>query len=228
MMRNNRISGMRKPCEFESLSSMRGRVIGRRIVHLESTSSTMDEAMKLALSGEPEGTVVIADNQTSGRGRHGRVWLSPPFSGILSSFILTPRPSFLHEIHIAASLSAFETIRAIVPNRVTIEWPNDVKVDNLKIAGVLCESYTAAEGIFAVVGIGINVNTDESDTLVSLGAVSLSMIMRKYIDRVHVLDKLLWAMEDKRLALIRGETLIPEWRTLLTTLGRRVCCAVCL
>lgn len=126
------------------------------IQHHERIGSTNDEARRLAGSGAPHGTVVHADEQVSGRGRFGRTWFSPPGNLYLSVLLrLDVAPERASELSFVAAITVADAIDALLPkhSKSTLKWPNDVLVDDGKIAGILVESIDDAQ----IIGIGVNV-----------------------------------------------------------------------
>ncbi len=142
--------------------------LGSQVVSVAEVTSTNDLARVLALGGAPEGTLVVADKQTSGRGRLGRVWHSPPGTGLWCSFILRP-PLALNNLGPLALVAALGARRAVLgcgadDADIGIKWPNDLVARGRKLAGILTEgaggSILAAPD-FVVAGIGVNVRTPE-------------------------------------------------------------------
>ncbi len=132
-----------------------------RVVALPVTTSTNDDLRRLAAQGAPEGTVVVAERQTAGRGRLGREWHSPPGAGLYLSILLRPREPIeeLGRYAVTAAVALCEACRALAGDRVQIKWPNDVLGEGRKLAGILSELRTGgALGAEMVVGIGVNVN----------------------------------------------------------------------
>ena len=212
--------------DFARLSGGAGRVIGARIEHHKKAVSTMDIARDAGLAGAPEGLVVTADEQTVGRGRHARQWVSRPGEDLLLSVVLRPRPALAPELLMLAALAAVRTVRVMTDVTPAIKWPNDVRVTSRKLCGVLAESVTMSDGsVLAVAGIGLNVNMapDEAELI---GATSLRALRGGCVSRSEALLELLRAMDDMYAALRRGETLLPEWRDRLETLGQHVNVAV--
>ena len=124
--------------------------------HHDTIGSTNDEARRMAAEGAPHGTVVHADEQTSGRGRMSRNWYSPPGNLYISILLRTGEPgSRAHELSFLAALAVADTVEALLPRqtRAMLKWPNDVLVGGGKIAGILLEQVDDA----IVVGIGLNV-----------------------------------------------------------------------
>jgi BirA family transcriptional regulator, biotin operon repressor / biotin---[acetyl-CoA-carboxylase] ligase len=122
--------------------------------HFRLTDSTNERARELALTGAPSGTVVTADAQTAGRGRHGRRWSAPPGKALLYSAILRPLGERHLLLPIAAGIAACEAIDSVAPVCCEIKWPNDAWIEGRKVAGILIE---ARPPEFAVIGIGVNV-----------------------------------------------------------------------
>lgn len=137
------------------------RLFGGRLYFYPEIASTNDEAIALAMAGAPEGTAVLADAQTAGRGRWHRSWISPPGVNIYTSIVLRPEceSSRASQIPIMAGVAAAEVLDSVCPGRVKLKWPNDVMIGPKKVCGILSQAKITSKKInFAVVGIGINVN----------------------------------------------------------------------
>ncbi len=190
-----------------------------RILVLPSAGSTNGEALKLAAEGAPEGTVVIADAQTAGRGRLGRAWHSPPGAGLYFSVLLRPSgpvedwPRWT----IASALAICEGCRAVSGCDVAIEWPNDLLLEGRKVGGILTEGRSSgARSLGLVVGIGINVNQEADDFSPEIRqrAVSLRMGRRgASVDREDLAARCLGEMARvaDTLALGRWDLLREAW-----------------
>lgn len=134
---------------------------GRRLYLLPQTTSTNDEVKRLAAHGAPEGTVVLAECQTQGRGRQGRSFISPP-GGVYLSLLLRPavEAQRLPQLTLLVAVATAEAITDVSSLPVRLKWPNDVEIDGKKVAGILTEAVIqAASPVAVIVGIGINVNT---------------------------------------------------------------------
>src|SRR6185503_3177186 len=134
--------------------------LGDPILRVESISSTNDMARDLALSGAAEGLCVIAREQTSGRGRQGRSWSSPPGEGLYMSLVLRPEVEASQSalITLAAAIAVAESLRLDFDVHGDIKWPNDVLVNGRKICGILVEAAIERNRLqYAVMGIGVNV-----------------------------------------------------------------------
>jgi len=155
-------------------------------LHLPETSSTNDAARQWAEDGAPDGATVVADHQTAGRGRLGRSWHSPPGVNLYLSQICRGPADLLP---LQGALAVRDTIQSFLPPDLTaaIKWPNDILVDEYKVAGILCELF---EG-FAVIGIGINVNMTEFPQDLRRPASSLRLLCGAEQDRRALLRTVL-------------------------------------
>lgn len=138
-------------------------MIGREIVRLAEASSTNDVAARLAADGAPEGTVVVAGRQLSGRGRQGRPWHSPPGANLYFSIVLRPERPLREWPELSWALAAAVAVacRDAGAAGVALKHPNDVVVDGRKLAGILLETRTGPEPRAALIaGVGLNVNLD--------------------------------------------------------------------
>ena len=175
-------------------------LIGRKIVHKESLESTNVMAFKLASAGEAEGTCVVTEVQSKGKGRLGRVWSSPAGKNIYCSIILRPaiHPSQAYPITFLSSLAVYDTVEAITGTAPTLKWPNDVLMNGRKICGTLLELSTEADMVrFVVVGIGLNVNMGEKEVPeeIQQKASSLLIETKKTYERSLVCGMLFSALE---------------------------------
>lgn len=177
--------------------NLKSNVFGREIHTFNEIGSTQDIAHTLASSGSPEGTLVIAETQTAGTGTSGKSWVSPP-GGLWFSLILTPTLISLSQasgLTILIGHSIARVIRKETNLPVLIKWPNDLYLNNKKIAGILSESsYVEVAVKYIIVGIGINVNVDS--TALPFGATSLKKESDKEIQRIKLLVKILESIEE--------------------------------
>jgi BirA family biotin operon repressor/biotin-[acetyl-CoA-carboxylase] ligase len=176
---------------------------------LPSTPSTNDEVRRLAVEGAPEGTVVLAERQSAGRGRLGRTWDSPDRAGLYLSLLLRPDdpPEHLGRYPIATAVAVCETCRAIAGDRVGLKWPNDVLAGGRKLAGVLAEMRQGRSGAELVIGIGINVEQGAEDFPNALRswATSLRLLGNGLaVEREAVAAALLEALASTLASLRRG------------------------
>ena len=197
-----------------------------RFVRVKRTSSTMDLAARLAREGAPHGLVVVADEQTAGRGRHGRKWVSAPGRDLLASILFRPRPALLQEVQFVAGLAAVETIRTTTGHSPKIKWPNDIRVEGKKVCGILVESHEDGRGLAAVAGFGLNLYTSNTIYPDLPPAASLSELAGRNIDRDCTLKLLVQNADDLYGRVARGDSLIDEWSTLVDTVGQQVSVAI--
>lgn len=162
---------------------------GRKIDYHTVIDSTNNEVKRLADS-ETEGLLVIADEQTAGKGRRGRVWQSPPKSGIWMSFLLKPEiePSKASMITLIAAMAARESIERTTGLSALIKWPNDIVINGKKVTGILTEMSTDMECIsYIVVGIGFNVNNRSFPKEIEGVATSLEMETGSEVSREQII-----------------------------------------
>src|SRR5262249_7148114 len=168
-------------------------MIAWRVQRVASTGSTNDDAAALVRAGAPHGTVVVADEQTQGRGRQGRSWGSPPGANLHLSAVLRP-PLPPHEappLTLAAAVAVCDALRGLGAD-ARIKWPNDVVIDDRKVAGILTESSTRGGGLDAVViGIGVNVNWTELAPELAATATSVALAVGRPVDRERLCADLL-------------------------------------
>jgi BirA family biotin operon repressor/biotin-[acetyl-CoA-carboxylase] ligase len=193
-----------------------------------SIVSTNDTAKWLAGSGAPEGTLVVAETQTGGRGRRGNAWESPP-GGLWFSFVVRPHlpPDRASGLCVVAAVSVARTVIDFAGLSARIKWPNDVFVGGRKLAGVMVMS--AAEGAL-VVGVGINANVPELELPAPAWyeATSVQRETGESCDRAALLARVLAEFEIRYFAY-RGpdhEGLMEEWRELSLVIGEAVTATV--
>jgi BirA family biotin operon repressor/biotin-[acetyl-CoA-carboxylase] ligase len=199
--------------------------IGKKIYYFDAVSSTMDVAMELGMKGSAEGTLVLAEHQTKGRGRLARCWSSPKYKGIYLSLILKPDilPNATPVLTLLCAVSISEAIKEHTGLDAQIKWPNDLLMHNRKIGGILTELNAETDLTrFVVIGIGLNVNNDKK-TLVE-GATSLKEETKEEINRVSLIQGILRRLEVNYLSFQKkgSEHIIEKWRLYSATLGKRV------
>jgi BirA family biotin operon repressor/biotin-[acetyl-CoA-carboxylase] ligase len=202
--------------------------IGHSIHYYTTVSSTNNEAKRLANEGCPEGTIVLAEEQKSGRGRLARGWFSPYARGIWFSVVLRPKfpPQEAPKCTLLAAVAIARAIRAMGVN-CGIKWPNDILFNGKKLVGILTEMNAEMDAInYIVIGMGINVNTDAGEFPEELRdiAASLSTVLGRKVSRSDLFIALLHELESLY-ELVSQEGFSPilsEWRTLSATLGHMV------
>ena len=179
---------------------LKSKILGQEIHSYQALKSTNDLAFNLAEGEAPEGTLVVAEKQTRGKGRLGRNWFSPPKLGVWMSLILRPPilPSQAPGLSIAASLALVLTTKELTGLPAFIKWPNDVIVNNQKFCGILTELSAELDKInFVILGVGINVNHTERDFPKNLRSIATSLRIEKgeQVSRVDFLKRFLEKFE---------------------------------
>ncbi len=190
-----------------------------------TVTSTNDLAMRLADAGAGEGTVILADAQTAGRGRRGREWFSPVGSGIYVSVVLRPWGEPAHwiasRLTVTAGVALAEGVRSSTGLPVELKWPNDLVVGRRKLGGILTEmSTTGADHPAVVVGIGINVRLTAYPLVLASVATSLEAELGRPIDRAPVLVETLAALVTRyqELRNARFDAILSAWRAFAPSL----------
>lgn len=184
----------------------------------------MEVARREAQRGAPEGTVVIADEQTAGRGRLGRTWLTPK-DNIALSLLLYPRLVDLPSLIMLASLGVLHSLKAVTRLEPRIKWPNDVQINGRKVCGILIETDVGKNKVnYTIIGIGINVNFQRGDFPPEIQPLATSLFeeVGHEVPRLSIIRSLLVEIEKLYLTLKTGGSLYEEWRDNLVTLGRPV------
>lgn len=203
-------------------------VLGKDVIYYESVSSTQNIAEELARKGAQEGTVVIAEYQAEGRGRKGRVWVSPFRNGIYMSIILRPqiKPVNAIQIPLVAGISVAKAISSTTGLPARIKWPNDINIKKRKVAGILTEIRCELDEVqYIILGIGINVNTRIEDLQFENNiATSLSKELGYRVSRLELTQCILRELERMYLQFIETgfNELLNEWIKLSDTIGEEV------
>lgn len=209
--------------EGEPVSTVEGLLEVPRFEAWGEISSTNDRIRTLAVDEAPAWTVVVAERQTSGRGRGGRSWSSPPGAGLWASILLRPPAAGTGGLlSILAGLALARAVEAESGVPIGLKWPNDLWVDGRKAAGILCE----VEGDAVAVGIGVNVRPLPADVPSEVGAraVSLEEVAQHVVGRLSLLRRLVRELRRlvDRPVLRLDDDLLREWRRHDVLLGRRV------
>lgn len=208
--------------------AQRSPLVARLHYHPE-LGSTNEEAMTLARTGAPHGTLVLADRQTAGRGRHGRRWESPAGVGLWFSLLLRPDLPLDRTFGVtaAAAIAVADTVERMSGRVAAIRWPNDVLVGGSKVAGLLAEVGSRGDRCaHLVLGVGLNVNQVEQEFPAALrgAATSLRVLAGTPLDRAATLGVFLEAFELQyaRLDAEDGARLRAEWLRRAPVIGRDV------
>jgi BirA family transcriptional regulator, biotin operon repressor / biotin---[acetyl-CoA-carboxylase] ligase len=174
-------------------------IIGKEIVYRDTVDSTNALAFQLALSGCQDGTCVIAESQSAGKGRLQRHWCSPHAKNLYVSIVLRPEvhPSRIYPLSFISSLAVFDAL-ASLGVKPRLKWPNDVLVGSKKVCGTLIELSTEADRVrFVVIGIGLNINMDSGDMEPAVAGIATSLFLetKKRFERAPICGILLNGLE---------------------------------
>jgi len=200
-------------------------LLGRQVVYYRRLDSTNSAAKALAQQKATEGTLVIAEEQTLGRGRLGRRWLAPPGTSLLFSLIFRPNLEvrLVQGLTMICGLGVREGIRETTGLPAQLKWPNDVMLGGRKAGGILTEvSAIGGRLDYAVVGIGLNVNLQVSMLPAEFNATSIAHELGRSIRRVSLLQRILVHIEERYHALQAGKWPVTDWASALETLGQRI------
>lgn len=201
--------------------------LGRNIIILEETDSTNEEGKRQGAAGAPDGTLCLAERQTGGKGRLGRVWSSPAGTGVWMTLLLRPHlaPQEATQLTLIAGLSVCQAIRRLTGCDAMIKWPNDVVIGRKKVCGILTELAADMEQIhYVLVGIGINANLSEFQGELQKKATSLLLETGHKINRAALIQAVLEEFEtyyDRFLTDLTADFITP-YEALCVSLNRRV------
>lgn len=207
---------------------LKTKTMGQTIYFYEETDTTNNRARELALEGAPEGTLVVAEKQTAGRGRRGKVWESPLGTGIWMSLVLRPQimPAEASVLTLLCGLATAEAIEAKTGLSAGIKWPNDILINGKKAVGILTEmDCEMSEVHFVIPGIGINVNTASFPPEIAEIATSLYLECGKTVSRRRLVHKVLERLEEHYETFLRTGSfaaMLEDYRKHCITLGKEV------
>ncbi len=203
--------------------------IGRSVYFFESVTSTQKVAKEYAMNGAKHGTLIVADEQTEGRGRMVRKWYSPKGTGIWASFILRPDIQIQHapQLTLLSAVAVVQAIKKVTHITPEIKWPNDILISGRKVCGILTELQAEEDRIQSVIlGIGINVNQDKNDFSAEIikKATSLKIQLGKTVNRSSLIQSLCYYIEQLlHLYISEGFTPIKSlWETYAVSIGKRI------
>jgi BirA family biotin operon repressor/biotin-[acetyl-CoA-carboxylase] ligase len=211
----------------EVLPLIKTEYIGKQIVHFDSIGSTNNIARTMALDGCAEGFAVIAEEQTEGRGRLGRKWLSPKASSVAFSLVLRPdiKPQDASKVTLVMGLAVCRAIESVTGLKCGIKWPNDIIINNRKVCGILTEMNAEIDAInYIIIGTGINVNVPVFPEEIRSIATSLSIELNEHVSRKEILSALLFQFESLYNEFKQNGlgNLIDEFKAYSVTIGRAV------
>ncbi len=197
--------------------------IGQKVIYYPRLPSTMDTARLEARQGIAEGSVIIAGEQTEGRGRMQRNWLSPS-GNVALSIVLYPDIKSLPYLVMIASLAVAHSIETVTNLKTQIKWPNDILIDGKKVCGILIENEVKGDKVaYALIGVGINIDLKVSDIAgISGTATSLKDELERTVLRAIIIRHFLTEFERLYLLLPAGDHIYKAWRDRLETLGKSV------
>lgn len=208
--------------------NLRTQFIGRRLHAYETVSSTNDVARALALEGAEEGTVIIAETQTKGRGRVGREWFSPK-GGLWFSIILKPKikAKEVSRITLAVGMAVAKALNRQLNLNAEVKWPNDVVVNGRKVCGILTESVTCDEAVkMVVVGIGLNadITLEKFSRSIRESATTLKEELKKEVSLEPLLCEIFYHIESEYIVLLKEgfAQVLSEWKALATFIGKHI------
>lgn len=209
---------------------LKTKIFGKEVISYKKVDSTNDIAYQLAEKGVKEGTVILAEEQSRGKGRHGRRWVSPSRGGIYMSCVFRPQiaPNEIPRITLLAAVAVAKAVEDITSLDVSIKWPNDIMLDGKKVCGILTEMKAEQDRVdFVILGIGINVNTPVKQ--LPRGASSLEEGSRRRggeidIFRVELVKKILETLEEYYTLLNKKKFahIIDAWKGFSAMLGSRI------
>ena len=212
---------------FSRLVTERQLALGREVVFFSETTSTNDIALQMSEAGAAHGLVVVAGYQSHGRGRHGNIWHSPmDAENLLFSVLLRIQqlPMSPGSFTLSMGLAVRDALRPVLDREVLIKWPNDIWVDDKKLAGILVESRLGSTTATFVVGVGLNVAMRELPEPIGRTATSLALLTRNVPTRERLLADILEGIERRSQTwLSSGLTpVLAELRHCDALLGRKV------
>jgi BirA family biotin operon repressor/biotin-[acetyl-CoA-carboxylase] ligase len=199
--------------------------IGKKVVIYKSTASTNNIAAEYARNRGNDGLVVLAEQQTSGKGRGGNKWVAGRSDSVLCSILITGGGLTAELLSLTMAAATAEAIGKCAKTEAKIKWPNDIILNGKKIAGILVESKKAGKHVAFVIGIGINCHQCKSDFPAELQqtATSIDIETGAFIDRISLTRRLLTSV-DHWLAIAEknGQKVTDRWQKLSTQLNHRV------
>ena len=208
-----------------SLERLQQALKGRSFQYFPQIDSSNERALNWLADGVPSGSLVIADEQTRGRGRLGRIWYAPPNTALMLSYVLHPIAEELSYVGMLGALAVCEAVESFGAKagglQAGIKWPNDVQINGRKLCGVLPEASWQGDQMRGVVlGIGLNVRIDFTGTSFENTAISLETVVAT-VDRLDLLLRLLERLDDWA-ARLSSDELFEAWQARLNMIGKQV------
>jgi BirA family biotin operon repressor/biotin-[acetyl-CoA-carboxylase] ligase len=206
-------------------SHLRTKRVGQKVVVYNSTASTNDIAAQYAKNKNNDGLVVLAEEQIKGRGRSGNKWVAGFADSVICSILLTDCAVNAELLSLTIAVATAEAIGKCTKAEAKIKWPNDIILNNKKVAGILVESKKAGKYTAYIIGIGINCHQSKQDFPAELRKIATSIDIETggQIDRISLVKRLLTSVENSlEIAEQNKEEIIEHWQRLSTQLGQRV------
>ena len=205
---------------------LRAELIGRKIITHDSVNSTNDAAKNLIDESAEEGTIVLSDSQTQGKGRKGRSWHSEENVGIYISIVLKPDLPLeqISQITLVAGVTLVQAINEFSRVRAYLKWPNDILLNGKKVAGILTENHNQNSQSGIVLGIGINVNNSHFPVSLQHIATSMAMANGEIYERLPLITYLINHLDEEyRCFLDEGiSPIVDRWNMNSDMFGKRV------
>ena len=196
------------------------------ITHFDSVGSTNDIAASMAREGAPEGSVIVADEQTAGRGRFNRSWISSGGKGLWMSLVLKPpvQAEKVAQLTMVAAMAVADAVKVLYDAELQMKWPNDLLLNGRKVCGILCESALKGDKIeYVIAGIGINFRSAEIHGPMQLSAAYLEEVTSGQVDRDVLLKQILKEFGNYYKRWIsEPDLLLNAARKRIITLGKEV------
>lgn len=201
--------------------------MGRKILILDKTGSTNLEVKKMARNKEQDGTLIIAEEQSKGKGQLGRSWFSSKGESISMSLLVYAdeiRNEILPTLSLAVGLAVSEALESVTKKKFDLKWPNDILVNGMKVCGILCEKFIALERKFVVVGIGINVNNREFPEDLKNTATSLFIVGGRLFSREMIISSILNKFEQIYYKFYKNEikNIIDKYKSRCISIGKNI------
>jgi len=204
-------------------------LLGKEIHFYRELTSTNSIARQMAISGAPEGTIVMSRSQSAGRGRMQRQWYCPPGKGLLLSMVLRPEINvqFIPQLTLLTAVVVAETIKIVTGCAAGIKWPNDIFINDKKVCGILAEtSFSRANVEYVIIGLGINVNlgTNHLPSDCQETSTSLSLELGQRVSRIKLLKQFIISWDEHIQGFVKAghPYLRSKWIENNVTLGKRV------
>jgi BirA family transcriptional regulator, biotin operon repressor / biotin---[acetyl-CoA-carboxylase] ligase len=226
------VTNTEKLLPWEIIKNLKTDLIGKRVYYFEEIDSTQNFAQKIALDKKENGTIIIAEKQTSGRGRLDRKWTSPK-GGVWFSLIIHPKFDVSNStlVPIAGAVALSKSIKSILNIETSVKWPNDITLDGKKVAGMLVDASFQANNIeYLILGVGINFDIDvkklEKRLMKSSNFYGVSSLRAEndVTPPKLLLNEFLLEFEKTLLQLTKGEKskIVKEWTKRADNIGKKI------